>query len=36
MYEYEYTCGLCLIYWGARIILNITGELVFNRLRVDW
>ena len=23
MYEYEYTCGFCLIYWGVRIILNI-------------
>ena len=23
MYEYGYTCGFCLIYWGARIILNI-------------
>ena len=20
MYEYEYTCGFCLIYWGVRII----------------
>ena len=23
MYEYGYTCGFCLIYWGARIILDI-------------
>ena len=23
MYDYEFTCGFCLIYWGVRIILNI-------------